>query len=296
VAAYFGRTGAWRVGAVVVDHQLQAGSAAVARAAVEALTAMGLDPVEVSTVTVSSAGSGPEAAARAARYGALEDAARRLGATSVLLGHTLDDQAEQVLLGLARGSGTRSLAGIPARRGLFLRPFLGLRRAETLAICHAEGLAPWHDPANADPAFLRSRVRTEVMPYLEDALGPGIAESLHRSAVILGQDADYLDSLAAAEYARIAEDVSGEVRLDEDLLRALPPALRQRVLGLAVVGLGGSRPSFERLQAAEALLRRHGSAGPIQLAGKVSAYRQPRGAPRGGRGAYGKLVLRRSGS
>ncbi|MCY0904172.1 tRNA lysidine(34) synthetase TilS [Arthrobacter sp. H14-L1] len=301
VAAFLGRRGEIRVGAVIVDHQLQPHSRAVAEATAGILRGIGLDPVEISSVTSTQVGTGPEAAARHARYAALDEAAARLNARTVLLGHTLDDQAESVLLGLARGSGTRSLAGIPQRRRIYLRPFLGLRRTETLQICAAEGLQPWHDPTNDDPVFLRSRVRTRVLPYLEDELGPGIAQSLYRSARILAQDADYLDQQAAVEYHRLSEvhgtdsAASREVRISEEDLRALPAALRQRVLALAVVGLGGEQPSFERLLAAEALLARRGSAGPVELAGGVSVYRQPRRAsvPQD-RSGYGKLVFRRN--
>lgn len=303
VAAFFARRGEARVGAVVVDHQLQPGSAAVAAQAAEALRALGLDPVQVRAVEVRHDGGGPEASARTARYKALDAAAAELGASAVLLGHTLDDQAESVLLGLARGSGTRSLAGIRERRGIYLRPFLDLRREETLELCNLLGLEPWHDPTNADPAFLRSRARTVVLPFLEEQLGPGIAASLHRSARILAADADYLDHLAGAEYDRLIERVPVgvrtmprlELRLPEDALRALAPALRQRVLALAAVELGGNQPSFERLRSAEALLARKGSAGPVQLAGKVAVSRISRsqGIPHDGSG-YGKLVFRRN--
>ncbi|HEY8720806.1 tRNA lysidine(34) synthetase TilS, partial [Pengzhenrongella sp.] len=131
-----------RAGAVVVDHGLQRGSARVADDAATACRVLGLAPVRVVRVDVGARG-GPEAAARTARYDALEAAAVELGAAAVLLGHTLDDQAETVLLGLARGSGARSLAGMPARRGSLRRPLLGLRRADTLAVCAALGLEPW---------------------------------------------------------------------------------------------------------------------------------------------------------
>ncbi|NYE96053.1 tRNA(Ile)-lysidine synthase [Psychromicrobium silvestre] len=282
VAAFFARRGSWRVGAVVVDHGLQEGSAEVAQRTADLLKGLGLAPVEVRTVQVGS-GSGPEAAARQARYAALDAAAEKYQAAAVLLGHTLDDQAEQVLLGLARGSGTRSLGGMPASRlgaggSLYLRPFLSLRRAETVTICQREGLEPWHDPSNADPGFTRSRVRHRVLPMLEQELGPGVAESLFRSASILSQDADYLDQLAREAYRELSEVSSdgAELFLSESGLAQLHPAVRQRVLALAVVALGGAGPSFERLQAAEALLRRRGSAGPVQLSGKVSVYRQSR--------------------
>ncbi|WP_323959961.1 tRNA lysidine(34) synthetase TilS [Arthrobacter sp. JZ12] len=300
-AAHFNVSGEFRAGAVVVDHGLQAGSAEVAEAARRQLVSLGLDPVDVRTVEVPSTRTGPEAAARSARYGALDAAAAETGAAAVLLGHTLDDQAEQVLLGLSRGSGTRSLSGMPARRGIYLRPFLPLRRTETEEICRFSGLDPWHDPTNADPALTRSRVRAQVLPYLEDTLGPGIAEALYRTSRILAQDAAYLDELAAAEYERLRSTAEGAAAddgallLSEDGLRALPPALRQRVLALAVVELGGAQPSFERLLAAENLLRRTGSAGPVQVGGNVSVYRQVRGArvPHGDP-SYGNLVLRKN--
>ena len=300
-AAFFQRRGDYRVGAVVVDHGLQPDSGEVAAQAAAQLRGLGLDPVLVSEVQVAGSGEGPEAAARTARYGALDAAAEDLGAAAVLLGHTLDDQAEQVLLGLARGSGTRSLAGMPERRGRYLRPFLPLRRAETLELCSIAGLEPWHDPTNLDPAFARSRVRAVVLPFLEEQLGPGIAEALYRSARILGQDAAHLDAEAAEAFARLRSDLPADagapaaVLLPEDALRALDPALRQRVLALAAVAAGGAGPSFERLLAAESLLRRTGSAGPVQLGGKVEVYRQVRGRPVAhGKPSCGNLVFRKS--
>jgi tRNA(Ile)-lysidine synthase len=298
VAAYFADTGRCRVGAVVVDHGLQPGSASTAQEAAAAARGLGLEPVEVERVAVRKDGVGPEAAARSARYSALDDAAARLGASAVLLGHTLDDQAEQVLLGLARGSGTRSLAGMPRRRGLYLRPFLELRRQDTEAICSFYGLEPWLDPTNLDPAFARSRVRAEVLPFLEDRLGPGVARALARSATILGQDADLLEQLSAEAYRSLRTGGDdGILLLPEDGLRALPAALRQRVLALAALELGAFQPSFERLRAAESLLERRGSAGPVQLGGKVSVHRQVRGrAVLRGEASYGNLVLSSNGS
>lgn len=296
VAAHFAHTGRCRVGAVVVDHGLQAGSARTAAAAAGAARELGLDPVEVRRVAVEREGMGPEAAARTARYAALDDAAARLGAAAVLLGHTLDDQAEQVLLGLARGSGTRSLAGMPARRGLYVRPFLELRRSDTEAICDFYGLDPWHDPTNLDPAYARSRVRADVLPFLEEQLGPGIAQALSRTARILGQDADHLERLSAEAYQQLRRLDDGGILLSEEGLRALPAALRQRVLALAALELGAFQPSFERLRAAESLLDRKGSAGPVQLGGKVSVHRQVRGrAVLRGEPSYGNLVLRSNG-
>ncbi|WP_314212936.1 tRNA lysidine(34) synthetase TilS [Pseudarthrobacter equi] len=314
VAAYFARRGSIdghpvTVGAVVVDHQLQEGSGRVATDTASALRELGLAPVEVHTVTVACAGMGPEAAAREARHAALEAAAAGQGAGAILLGHTLDDQAEQVLLGLARGSGTRSLAGMrPTRAGtgnaLLLRPLLGLRRADTEEICEVEELDPWHDPTNTDPAFARSRTRVEVLPHLEEKLGPGVAESLARTASILQLDADYLEDVAESTYASLVEWNGAEASLPEDALRDLAPAIRFRVIAKAAAGVGGQQPSYRRLVAAEALLRRQGSAGPVQLPGGVAAYRLslaelegPATADRPGTGPReparcGKLVFR----
>ena len=283
VAAYFARRGhvdghPLTVGAVVVDHQLQDGSAQVATRTAQALQELGLAPVDIRTVTVAGAGMGPEAAAREARHAALETAAREQKAGAILLGHTLDDQAEQVLLGLARGSGTRSLAGMrPARvtpgNVLLLRPFLGLRRADTEEICAVEELEPWHDPTNEDPAYARSRTRVEVLPHLEEKLGPGVAESLARTAAILQLDADYLEDVAESTYASLVERDGRELGLPEEALRALAPAVRFRVIAKAAADAGGQQPSYRRLLAAEALLRRQGSAGPVELPGGVSVYR-----------------------
>ncbi|MBP3035758.1 tRNA lysidine(34) synthetase TilS [Arthrobacter sp. zg-ZUI100] len=306
-ASFFARRGDYRVGAVVVDHALQPGSADVAAAAAAKLKSMGLDPVQVRTVTVPATGMGPEAAARTVRYAALDAAIEETGAAAVLLGHTLDDQAEQVLLGLARGSGTRSLAGMRPVRGKYLRPLLALRRSETEEICESEALDPWFDPTNADPAFARSRVRAEVLPFLEEKLGPGIAEALFRSSRILANDADYLDTVSAETYARLrvvndagSSAAAGDpdtILLPEAALRELAPAVRQRVLALAAVELGAAQPSYERLRSVEALLRRVGSAGPVELVGKVSVYRQVRtdAVPQAGSG-YGNLVFRKKSS
>lgn len=181
------------VRALVVDHGLRPGSDAHARAVVAGLAGFGL-AADVATVRVHG-DANLEAAARDARYAALE--AALAPGERVLLGHTRDDQAETVLLGLARGSGVRSLAGMPAGRGVLLRPLLGLPRATTVAACAELGLAPWADPMNSDPRFARARVRGRVLPTLERELGPGIAEALARTAEQCRDAADVLDELAA---------------------------------------------------------------------------------------------------
>lgn len=296
-------TGLGPVGAVVVDHGLQAGSADVAEAAARVARTLGLEPVLVRRVAVREAGDGPEAAARRARRGAFADAAREAGAGLVLTAHTADDQAEQVLLGLARGSGTRSLAGIPAGGALpggtaLARPLLGLTRADAEAICRWAGVRWWEDPHNADPALLRSRVRTRVLPALEDladGLGPGVREGLVRTAAIAAEDAAALEQWAACALAECRAPGPGDVvvRLDLAAFAALPPAVRHRVLGLAVVEAGGPRPTRERTLAADALAvpadpGAGGSAGPVELPGGVEVRRRHSGGP--GEGGDGGLA------
>jgi tRNA(Ile)-lysidine synthase len=228
-----------RAGGVTVDHGLQPGSDERAGQIAVLLAKLGLDPVRSTAVTVPLAGaSGPENAARVARYGALDATAGEYGAAAVLLGHTLDDQAETVLLGLARGSGGRSLAGMPARRGRYRRPLLAVRRAATAAACAELGLEPWQDPHNSDVRFTRARVRHQALPALEAALGPGVTEALARTAAQLRADAECLDDLAFAESGHLRQAGSDPAGLDVAWLAALPAAIRTRVLRDAAVMAG----------------------------------------------------------
>ena len=256
-------------GAVVVDHGWSAGSAEVAARAARQCRALGLAPVEVARVDSREAGGtgGPEAAARAARYAALEAAAERHRAVAVLLGHTLDDQAETVLLGLARGAGARSLAGMPARRGVFRRPLLGLARSGTVAACAGAGLEPWADPANEDPRYARVRARG-LLVAAEEALGPGIAAALARTAEQLREDADALDALAAPLGAAVPVDVAA--------LAAAPVAVRRRAL-LALARTAGCPPSAlsrRHVLALDALIMAWHGQGPVHLPGGVTARRR----------------------
>jgi len=229
-----------RAGGVTVDHGLQPGSAERAGEVTALLSGLGLDPVRAATVTVPppATAAGPEAAARRARYAALDVAAKEYGAAAVLLGHTLDDQAETVLLGLARGSGGRSLAGMPPRRGRYHRPLLAVRRAITGAACAELGLVPWQDPHNEDFRFARARVRHQALPALEAALGPGVTEALARTAAQLRADAECLDDLAFAESGQLRHDASDPAGLDTSWLSALPAAIRARVLRDAAIMAG----------------------------------------------------------
>jgi tRNA(Ile)-lysidine synthase len=248
-------------GAVVVDHGLQAGSAQVADRAARRARDLGLDPVTVVRVEVGASG-GPEAAAREARYAALERAARDAGASAVLLAHTLDDQAETVLLGLARGSGAASLQGMAPVTGLWRRPLLGIRRTETERACADAGLEPWHDPHNDDPGFARVRVRRDVLPVLERELGPGVAEALARTAEQLREDNDALDAFAAEVAEDLADHAEAGLTLPVAALAANPPALRQRLVRLAVRSeFGLSLTRTQTLQVCRLVSDWHGQAG-----------------------------------
>jgi len=268
--AFEGPRAGLRAGAVTVDHGVQAGSADRARTVVHQLSELGLDPVEALTVDVGRAG-GPEAAARIARYDAFEAAGQRLGAAAVLLGHTRDDQAETVLLGLARGSGARSLSGMAPVRGIFRRPLLDLPRA-TVAAATPQGLDVWADPHNEDPAFARARVRHRLLPALEAELGPGVAAALARTATQLRADADALDSWAAHERSE-AQRSPGE--LDVPRLTRLPTAVRTRVLRLAAIdsGCAPSDLSAGHIEELDRLVTDWRGQGPLHLPGRVRASR-----------------------
>lgn len=233
------------VRALIVDHQLQSGSGQVARECQDQLTGLGI-AAEILAVTVErDAGTGLEAAARTARYAALHAAA---GQTStILLGHTLDDQAETVLLGLARGSGLRSLTGMAVRSGGLVRPLLGLRRADSEQVCAEVGLVPWQDPHNSDPGYARVRVRATALPTLEAEIGPGIAEALARTADLARVDADFVDGLAE-------QADPGTATLGCGWLGDQPTALRRRVLRRWLQRCGATAVSYERLLAVEALV------------------------------------------
>jgi tRNA(Ile)-lysidine synthase len=240
-------------GAVIIDHQLQQGSANVAARVRDQLEQLGYDDVIITPVQVEqSRAVGPEAAAREARYRALDAQARARSAT-VLLGHTLDDQAETVLLGLARGSGSRSLAGMAPQAGHFVRPFLRIRRATTEQVCAELGLDPWQDPHNADRRFTRVRVRETVLPTLEAELGPGVAEALARTAELVRDDNELLDRLAA-EASRTAEGLGGTDTLDCAALESQPPALRRRIIRLWLLTHGLGDLSLRHISAVESLV------------------------------------------
>jgi len=255
--------------AVTIDHQLQSGSGAQAEKVEKQLKEMGYGKVIVKKVVVTTE-SGLEAGARDARYQALSACAAQEKATKVFLGHTRDDQAETVLLGLARGSGTRSLSGMAIENGIYLRPLLHITRVETVAACKELGIEPWNDPHNGNTEFSRIRVRTEVLPMMEEKLGPGIAAALARSAGILRDDADALDEIAQSEIS--ASDLAN---LDCEHLSTLVRAIRSRVLRAALYAAGAPSGSItaDHLAAVEALVTSWRGQGQVSLPGGVKVER-----------------------
>lgn len=243
--------------AIIVDHRLQPESGAVAATAREQALSLGCVDAQVLCVDVGSEG-GPEAAARTARYLAL-DAAR--GDAPVLLAHTLDDQAETVLLGLGRGSGPRSIAGMRPYDPPWCRPLLAVRRAVTHAACDELGLTPWHDPHNADRRFVRTRLRTDVLPLLEEVLGGGVAEALSRTAIALREDTDTLDELAA----RALADLSSGAGLDTAHLERLPAAIRRRVIRGWLLAGGASGLTDKQIRGVDVLVTRWRGQGGVAV-------------------------------
>jgi len=257
-------------GAVCVDHGLQVDSDQIALRAGDVCRALGLDPVDVIPVEVpADSPLGPEAAARVVRYEALAGAAQRHGAAAVLLGHTRDDQAEQVLLGLLRGSGLRSLAGIPPRRGQVRRPFLGISRAQTEESCAELGLEPWHDPHNGDSTYARVRVRQALGDLTRD-LGPGISEALARTAEQLRADADLLDQLADDAVSALGAGPWPVAHLG-----ALGAPIRTRVWRRLLIAAGApaGQVSARHTDQCDRLLTHWRGQGPLQVPGGLSVRR-----------------------
>ncbi|GAA4062116.1 tRNA lysidine(34) synthetase TilS [Streptomyces shaanxiensis] len=264
-----------RAGGITVDHGLQPGSDLRAEEVVLRMRELGLDPVESIAVTVGREG-GPEAAARDARYAALDAAAARHDALAVLLGHTRDDQAETVLLGLARGSGIRSLSGMAAVSGAdgrYRRPFLHIDRQTARKACMVQALPVWDDPHNSDPAYTRSRLRQEGLPALEKALGKGVVEALARTAQLSRDDADALDAWARQAEAAVRDSAG---LLECAKLYALPPAVRRRILRRAAIEAGAPAGALfaRHIEEVDRLITGWRGQGAINLPGKVVAQRQ----------------------
>jgi tRNA(Ile)-lysidine synthase len=273
-----GKVDGVQVVGAVVDHGLQEGSSEHTARVVQQMADLGVDQTASIRVTVDPGPGGVEAGAREARYAALGQLAAHFGAHRVLLGHTLDDQAETVLLGLTQGSGPRSLQGM--RREikepggpLFQRPLLDLTRAQTEAACRAEDVTWWEDPHNRDQRFLRARVRHVVMPLLEAELGPGVAAALARTGPMVREDLAALDAIAESELGGL-DFTTGE---DVHALETLERPIRTRVLRLAALAAGcpPRELTHGHIEALEDMLwARRGEPRDLDLPGHVHAVRR----------------------
>jgi tRNA(Ile)-lysidine synthase len=256
------------VGAVIVEHGLQPETKVVAEATAKTLTELGASPVEVRAVKVAKTkAGGPEAAARTARYAALDAAADELGAKFVMLAHTLNDQAETVLLGLSRGSGNRSLNAMSEVNRRYLRPLLGIERQTTVAFCEDSGLNAWQDPQNSDGKFARVRARNKVLPVLEAELGPGIAQALARTAEQLREDEAVLAPMAQDFFDRFVSLKATSIEIALAEFEAAPLAIRHRVIAMALTVL--QAPEFARvhIRAIDALVDEWHGQKPLSLPG-----------------------------
>ena len=254
---------------VTIDHQLQKNSSEQATKVFAQLSELGISQIEIVKVDVEMV-DGLEASARRARYAALDAVAEKLNANLIFLGHTLNDQAESVLLGLARGSGARSLSGMARCTGKYCRPLLEITRSETLAACAENNLTPWIDPHNSDSQFARVRVRTDALPKLEESIGPGITEALARSADLLRDDADALDGWANQVSANL--DLAD---LEISLLAGLPKAVRTRLLRKAIYAAGAPTGSItaDHVASVEAFVTSWHGQGACSLPGGVKVSR-----------------------
>ena len=267
-AVIVGKAQSFNVGAIIIDHQLQDESKVTSQTAAQLATDLGADPVLIFNVTVATGpgSGGMEAAARDARREAFTRVAANYDAKAILLGHTLEDQAETVLLGLARGSGARSLSGMRATDGLYRRPFLGISRE--IVRNEVADLKAFEDPHNSDSKFSRVRARNTVLPSMESELGPGITNALARTADLLRDDADALDALARFEITRVSDDVN--------LIASLPRAIRTRVLRqLAITnGCDINALTREHVLAIDGLITNWHGQGPLNLPGAVNVERR----------------------
>ena len=254
---------------VVVDHGLQEGSAQITSQTISKLKAIGYTQVESAVAQVKIT-DGLEASARRARYQIFNQFVDTYRPKYFLLAHTLNDQAESVLLGLARGSGARSLSGMAVENNIYVRPLLKISRHTTVAACREGGIEIWSDPHNDDLRFARVRTRKNVLPNLEENLGPGITEALVRSADLLRDDADALDSFAREYFAQ-----TDPLNLSVNELERLPKAIRTRVLRLAIYKAGAPTGSLsaEHINGAEALISDWHGQKELSLPGDVKLLR-----------------------
>jgi tRNA(Ile)-lysidine synthase len=254
-----------KIAAAVIDHSLQPMSDQVAKEASRALQAMGFEEVHIKKVRVGKKG-GPEAAAREARYTALEALRLKTKSHFVVLGHTASDQAETILLGMVRGSGSKSLSGMSEKTGYLLRPLLGIERETTEQFCKDSGIKFWLDPQNNDKKYLRVLIRKTILPFLEKQLGGSVATSLIRTSEQLREDSQYLDAQAKAKYLKFAKVSAASVSFDAIKLAKLAPAILNRVIKIALDSFEKESGRRHVVAVADLVLSWHGQK-PLTLPG-----------------------------
>ncbi|MCL2789152.1 MAG: tRNA lysidine(34) synthetase TilS [Desulfobulbus sp.] len=234
--------------AAYIDHGLRPDETPAEWACVrEAASRLGIDSVRMTADVCSVAaadGLSLEHAAREARYRAFAELAGQWSTDMLAVAHTADDQAEEILLRLFRGSGGKGLAGMRPRSDRLIRPLLGVRKQEVLAYLADKGVGYCHDSSNDDRRFLRNRIRLDLLPLLESEYDPGIRSALLKTAANLGEDEDLLASLLAGQWEAVVDPPpvdSGESparRLDRAAFRRLHPALQRRLLERLLWELG----------------------------------------------------------
>lgn len=277
--------------AVHVNHQLRPESEADAARVTEFAQAL-IVPLDVIAVDIPAWArvlrQGVEAAARAARYAAFGSFAQKLGTRWIALGHTRDDQAETVLLRLARGSSLAGLAGmrwlsersvpvVPGEPGnvrlSIIRPLLDTSRLEIERYARTHGLEPVEDASNLSLAFRRNVVRHRILPGLETAV-PGAAAAISRTAAILREDAGYLDSLAAGAEREVIQEYAGLVMIAREPARRLHPAIQRRIAAAAIIRATGDQAplTFDRIKALRDAVQEGAVSTRIELGNGLIAY------------------------
>jgi tRNA(Ile)-lysidine synthase len=215
-----------------LDHRLREDSAADAAYVRRLADRLGLDVHVRSAEGAPAKGESVEAWATERRWKAGNDVRREIGASAIAEGHTLDDQAETLLLNLVRGTGIEGLAGIdPGGPGTgVVQPLIEVTREQVEGFCRALHLRPRRDPMNEDRRYLRAAIRHDILPMLEDATGRGVKASIARTADTIRRDRDELWQRTARTYAEVAEESGDEVRFDANRLLALPDAVARRVI------------------------------------------------------------------
>ena len=274
VASEASRKGAtFYAGAVIVEHGLQEATKKVAEDTAQLAREFGLDPVMIIPVSITEKGLGAEGDARAARYSAFEEAVEKTHARGVIIGHTMNDQAEQVLLGLARGSGARSVSGIAEQRDMYIRPMLEISRKETEESCREMGIDFWVDPHNSHEEYARVRVRKNLLPQMIEELGEDVVQNLARTAQIAREDSDAMDFIIDEKIESLVEISDNEYSFNVQELQRLPVAIRKRMFKKLAKNYMNADFMSTHCEAVNALIDEWNGQKPLNLPGGITVKR-----------------------